>query len=332
MIKVSIVVTSYNIEKEIEKCIFSIINQTYSNIEVLIVDDGSKDNTVSVIKKIIHNDSRCKLYEKKNGGPSSARNFGKDKVLGDYVTFIDGDDYIDPDYIERLVNSSNNCDLVICGFKYIFLDGQKKDITAIDFSVSIDEFIDKYYISYIEKQLIFGPINKLYKKEIIKDVYFPEEYFIREDGIFVMDYINKCKTISSTSRTCGYNYIQHKTNQSLISKINSNELMADEVFYRKMLNNIQLGNIQISTGLISRIYVGTITTYTLKYLAYVNWNYKKSILLLKEIKNSKEYNDAVRDSMKHNISNIKYCLPSNILYLLLKIKYYSNLTIKSYSE
>lgn len=104
MKKVSIIIPSYNVENFIEKCISSLLKQTYNNIEIIVVNDGSKDNTGKIVKSIADNNSNVLYYEKENGGASSARNYGIDKATGDYILFVDSDDYVNDEYVESLVN------------------------------------------------------------------------------------------------------------------------------------------------------------------------------------------------------------------------------------
>ena len=116
---VSVIVPIYNVEDYLLTCIKSILNQTYTNIEVILVNDGSTDKSLDICKKIIRNDSRVRLISKKNGGLSEARNFGIDEALGEYYLFVDSDDYIKEDMIEKMViamNKERNIDLVICNY------------------------------------------------------------------------------------------------------------------------------------------------------------------------------------------------------------------------
>ena len=116
MEKISIIVPVYNIEEYIEKCVKSITKQTYKNLEIILVDDGSTDSAGKICDKLAEKDERIKVIHKKNGGLSSARNAGMKKATGDYICFIDGDDYISKDYcelmynalIERIINSKND--------------------------------------------------------------------------------------------------------------------------------------------------------------------------------------------------------------------------------
>ena len=121
---ISIIVPCYNAEKYIKKCIETIKNQTYKNLEVLLINDGSKDNTEKIIKKETSKDKRFKYYYKENGGLSDARNYGLDKFTGEYICFIDSDDYIEPNFIEELYNciKNNNCKISVCGLKRVYED------------------------------------------------------------------------------------------------------------------------------------------------------------------------------------------------------------------
>ena len=106
---ISVIVPVYNVEEYVEKCVLSIINQTYKNLEIILVDDGSTDNSGKICDEIAIKDNRIKVIHKKNGGLSDARNVGIDIAKGDYLGFVDSDDYIDPDMYSILLNNMNNC-------------------------------------------------------------------------------------------------------------------------------------------------------------------------------------------------------------------------------
>jgi glycosyltransferase involved in cell wall biosynthesis len=116
-IKVSIIVPVYNAEHTIIKCCDSIATQTYENLEIWLVDDGSTDGSFRLCKQLQMNDIRFNVIHKENGGVSSARNAGIKNATGDYVTFIDSDDYISPDYIEKMVCENQDADLIISGIQ-----------------------------------------------------------------------------------------------------------------------------------------------------------------------------------------------------------------------
>ena len=126
--KFSIIVPVYNVEKYIEKCLESILKQTYKNYEVIIVNDGSPDNSQKIIDKFIKKDKRFKSYKKENGGLSDARNYGLKFVSGDYILFIDSDDYINKDLLEELNKTINNYKVDLIRFSCTTVDEDGKII------------------------------------------------------------------------------------------------------------------------------------------------------------------------------------------------------------
>ena len=110
---ISIVIPIYNAEKYLEECLNSIKSQTYKNFEVIMVNDGSKDDSETICMNFLRSDSRFRYLKKANGGVSSARNLGLDNVKGDYITFIDADDWIDENHLELLINSIKKSILIL---------------------------------------------------------------------------------------------------------------------------------------------------------------------------------------------------------------------------
>ena len=175
---VSIIVPIYNKEKELKQCIESVINQTYTNLEIILVNDGSKDLSREICEKFLKSDSRIKLINKKNEGVELARVTGLKYATGDYVTFVDSDDWLSNDAIELLVNAieKENAD-VSFGNYYRVLDRYgiiKKCIHADIYNnliITKDQFMKKYYDSFCGGGIF--PINmwgKLYRKSLIKSV------------------------------------------------------------------------------------------------------------------------------------------------------------------
>ena len=115
-VKVSIIVPVYNVEKYIKKCLDSLVHQTLSDIEIIVVNDGSPDNSELIINQYLKKYSNIKYFKKENGGQGSARNFGLSKAIGKYIMFVDSDDYVDITMAEKMYNSAiaNNSDMVIC--------------------------------------------------------------------------------------------------------------------------------------------------------------------------------------------------------------------------
>lgn len=196
LLKVSIIVPVYKAEPYIRKCIDSILSQTFTNFELLLIDDGSPDNCGKICDEYAELDTRVHVFHKENGGVSAARNLGLDHAKGDYVCFIDSDDWIDPDMLETLIGweQKKQTDLLFLGLKCE---------SAVDCSDTmellqkisgvyegINSVIKACYI--LETNEIFGwTCNKLFRNCIIQDhhIKFNEEISIQEDHIFTLAYL-----------------------------------------------------------------------------------------------------------------------------------------------
>ena len=182
--KVSVIVAAYNIEKYIARCLDSILNQTYKNLEIIVVNDGSSDNTGEIIDKYSEKDTRIKVIHKENGGVSSARNKGIDMSTGDYIGFVDGDDTIEPDMYEILVKNAikYNADISHCGYKILEVD--KETLFYGSGKVVVQNrkkgILDLFDGTIVEPSLC----NKIFRKKIIGDVRLDENIKINEDLLF----------------------------------------------------------------------------------------------------------------------------------------------------
>ena len=170
---VSIIVPVYNVQKYIKQCLDSILNQSYKNIEIILVDDGSKDDSGYFCDCISKLDSRVKVLHKENGGLSSARNSGLEISTGEYIVFIDSDDWIELDYIEKLYSNiiNYNADIAVCGVKKVWDDGKEcqmtnfKSISCFNSKESMKELIK-------ERNLNVAVWNKMYKKSLLDGIEF----------------------------------------------------------------------------------------------------------------------------------------------------------------
>ncbi len=201
--KISVIVSAYNTEKYIEKCIESILNQTYKNIEVIIVDDCSTDSTLKIIKKLEKNDNRIKIIEnKQNMGLSYSRNIALENSTGDYIGYIDSDDYIEENYYEELLNTilENKADISVCDMKLIYED------TEMEFRTVCGSSTDK--IDFINNGLAASACNKLFKKEVIRMYKFAEGK-INEDLAVILPIVINNKTVYNPN--VFYNYIQRNS-------------------------------------------------------------------------------------------------------------------------
>lgn len=192
---VSIIIPIYKVEKYICKCIESVINQTYKNLEIILVDDGSPDNCPLICDEYAKKDGRIVVKHKKNGGLSDARNTGLDIANGEYLFFLDSDDYIAEDAIEKLyrILTETNSDLAICNYEYVSESGIL-DI-LIDSPIK-NEVMDRdlLFTKLTEQRNWFYVVawNKLYKKSLFNNLRFPVGQ-VNEDEFIVHKVFLKCK-------------------------------------------------------------------------------------------------------------------------------------------
>ena len=168
MIKFSVIVPVYNVEKYIDKCLNCLVNQTYKNIEIIVVNDGSPDNSQKIIDKYVNKYDNVKSYIKKNGGLSDARNFGLKYAQGEYISFIDSDDYVSKNMFKVINDSISNKDYDLIYFDYTVVSSKYKKLFNKEFYC-----IDNENVSDIE-YLFSDPCawNKIYKRKFLKDVEF----------------------------------------------------------------------------------------------------------------------------------------------------------------
>lgn len=194
---ISIIVPVYNAESTLDKCVDSIINQTFTNWELLLINDGSKDYSGKICDEYAAKDPRIKVFHKKNGGVSSARNIGLDNAQGEWIAFCDSDDWISFDFLDVFISYDLSlCDFYISGVQLIGSDFQilPPDICLdLDNVALLDDILNKIYFT--------APWGKLYKKQIIEDggIRFNEKLKIGEDTDFILNYllyIDKIRLIS----------------------------------------------------------------------------------------------------------------------------------------
>ncbi len=188
---ISIIIPVYKVEKYLPRCIESVLNQTYKNFELILVDDGSPDNSGKICDEYALKDNRIKVIHKENGGVSSARNAGVDVVTGKYINFVDSDDWVPNNSLKSLYDAiiESNADLSIGGYenrgkriKIIKYESEEIDFTSIS---------DKQIIDVVNRTCMYGPCCKLYKSELIKNnrVFFNQNIKLGEDTLFVRNYL-----------------------------------------------------------------------------------------------------------------------------------------------
>ena len=230
---ISVIVPVYKVEPYLRQCVDSILGQTFRDFELILVDDGSPDGCPAICDEYAEQDSRVKVIHKENGGLSSARNAGLDVAKGEYIAFVDSDDWIHPEMLDTMQNriQQHHADMAICGVESVYEDdGKIVHHTLTDAVLSQDDMVGKlatqawYYII---------ACNKLYRKKIFEVLRYPEGY-IHEDAAIIHRIIGLCKCIVTVEQPF-YNYRQ--TGNSImrsalnIQRTDNLSALADRVQY-----------------------------------------------------------------------------------------------------
>lgn len=206
---ISLIIPCYNAERSLEKCLNSVVQQSYKNLEIIIVDDGSADGTSTIYKKFESRDERIKIIKQENSGVSKARNRGVKSAAGEYICFVDSDDWVEPDYCSELYNSliKENADIAIVEASYEDADGNIVYIKP----TSEEKIIDgkRALALLLEDNVIQShPWGKLYKVSFFKNVNFPENLKCFEDYSTLFKIFDKAVKVVKSNRQL-YHYIQH---------------------------------------------------------------------------------------------------------------------------
>ena len=209
---ISVVVPVYNVEKYVEQCVHSIINQKYKNLEIIVVDDGSTDSSGRLCDEMLALDKRIKVIHKENGGLADARNVGIEHANGNLIGFVDSDDYIHPDFYEELYNlmEKEETDIAECQFLRVDVENIERVQEIIDEANSRLEYQATTQDNISALRNLYGPRlqpyikkvvvwNKLYKKSLFDDVRFPVGK-LHEDEFTTYKILYNCKNIVSTNR------------------------------------------------------------------------------------------------------------------------------------
>lgn len=320
--KISIIVPVYNGELYISKCIDSILSQTFTDFEVIIVNDGSKDKTGEICKEISIKDKRVKIYNKENGGVSSARNHGIDRCSGQYIMFIDSDDWIEQNSLEVLMGNIQNDenDIII----YSRVDDYRSDnklvksiIKGISNKMKIDiDKMNEYFIYLFKSIDIPSSCNKVFKLDIVKNnnIKYNTSMIFYEDFDFNLRYLLLSKSILVIP-----DILYHYNINSEIDYISKRDKLnlAEDVHYLLQSLDCFLKKISLKNDEIIYIYEYITCLYSLCFNKIINYNcdMKNKIEVLKFIKNDKYFINMV-DNYGINMRFYKILVP------LLNIKQY----------
>lgn len=236
--KLSIIVPVYKVESFLDKCVESILAQSFVDFELILVDDGSPDNCGKMCDSWAEKDHRIKVVHKENGGLSDARNAGIDIAQGEYIGLVDSDDYIKPDMFEVLIRNleQHNADLSMCGYADVYADGIRKE--SLDRRVYVWNQEEAIHQILLGKLLSVHAWVKLYKRELFDHVRYPKGK-ISEDAYIIMDILKQIRTAVFTPYSAYY-YVHRgdSINTSLYRKIDLSRIEAHWKNYKYICKNM----------------------------------------------------------------------------------------------
>lgn len=227
---ISIIIPVYNVENYLERCVDSVLQQSYSNFEIILIDDGSKDNSGKICDELVKKDSRISAYHIPNGGVGNARNYGLTKVHGAWYTFVDSDDWIEVEYLMTLYRNAiqNNCDVSACGYVFnseysLGIDNSQTEMKVLENSVDCIR-------NFISPGLSLNGMStlKLYRYEKFKNVQFDTELKVNEDCKYTFELFKICDRACVTSDRLYHWFV--RSDSACHSKPTSLNFSAADVF------------------------------------------------------------------------------------------------------
>ena len=303
--KVSVIIPVWGVEKYISKCLDSLVNQTLEEIEIIVVNDGSLDNSQKIIDEYVKKyPTKVKSFIKENGGQGSARNFGLKKANGEYIGYVDSDDFVELDMYEKMYNKAKekNLDIVICG-SYNVDENNNNKVVDLDKII----FEDKKTNSFFGRMAVW---NKIYKKEIVEKLEFRSKVWY-EDLDFTLKALSNAKKIDYINEPF-YDYLIREGSTMNNSNIDRNlEILSA---FNEIINNKKIDEEILEFLAIDHIYISAVV----RVLNADADNNKKNIVI-------NELINYIEDKFS-NYKNNKYIhtLSRNrkIIYNLIKIKQY----------
>lgn len=288
---VSVIIPVYNTEKYLDKCISSVRAQTYKNIEIFLLDDGSSDRSGEICDRHAAEDKRIQVVHACNSGVSHARNLGIQRASGKYLFFVDSDDYIDSGMITDQVSAMENECADLC------ISALSQENLASGFSIDINKQCDSEMTFLLKNHLLFGPVVKLYRRDIVNKygIVFSENFSYGEDLLFNLGYLRYVDRICYINR-CYYHYVRENT-QSLSQKVRWDAFENDVVLHwalKKWLLEKKLMSKTAQRFLSDRV-VGTASdAIALVYRQDCPWNRLEQLRYIRKIL----HNDLLAESLQ----------------------------------
>lgn len=331
---VSIIVPVYNSEEYLEKCIDSIINQTYKNLEIILINDGSKDKSIDICKKYENKDSRIKIIDKKNEGAAATRNLGIDVSKGEYIMFVDSDDYIDKKLVEASIiqNQKNDYDVVISKVelfddKYIETYCYYENDLIVTEKIK-EELIKSIFLDNKENKFthIEGPVAKLIKKDFItkNNIRFNTKLIYGEDLVFSLEIYTKTSNIFFVNK---FLYFYRKNENSVTHSFDKNMIANLKETQQDIVRILKINNIE--NKYVDEVYYNRIKQFEkiVRQYFFCKKNEKKYYELKKEFidfSNSDFVQETIKNIKKEKLhftrKVIVFCLKKRAFFIL-KIYY-----------
>lgn len=328
---ISVIVPVYNVEKYLNKCVDSILNQTYTNIEIILVDDGSKDKSGSICDEYEKTDKRVKTIHQSNAGVCSARNIALSESKGKWVAFIDSDDWVEKKYIEELYKCAikTNSDIVACGYNRV--TGSNKE--CINNSGETTELSPReFLIKVLNPQTGMGFCHmKLYKRKIIKDVLFNVNLSVGEDALFNEQIVSNMDKMCILQKAL-YNY---RINQNSVVRRYDAEYAIKYLRAMEITKEYLLKKYSEDEEIIQNYYnfvAFHVLLVAVNYCYTKDNNSKNKTELFKQVCNYSEFKDGIKISNYNNLSLTRkitlFTIKHKIYFLTKSICYIRNIQNK----
>ena len=316
---ISVIVPVYNVEKYISRCIESIMKQTYKNIEIILIDDGSTDNSGKICDEYSLKDDRINVIHKKNGGLSDARNTGLDIAKGKYISLIDSDDFVSKFFIETLYNTckNENCEIAICEYERVY--EEKEEISDLENDNKVEIYNSKQMLQKIySKDYLITTVawNKLYKAEILKNIRYPVGKLHEDEAITykILYGVNKVAIIRKKLYYYYYDINSIMNKKYNLKRLDILDALKERMIFFKEKNEIELFELS------SKQYtLALINCYVL-----CRRNIENSEDLQKKL--LKQFRDNSRDVIKYK--NIKLKTKLVIIFASIFPKLYGKMFVK----
>lgn len=334
-VKVSVIVPVYNVEKYVARCLNSLINQTLHDIEIIIVNDGTKDNSLKICQEYEKKDHRIKIYSKENEGLGLTRNYGLKIATGEYVAFLDSDDYIDLDFYEKLYNDAkkNETDASFADikihksddniFQRDYMPFRNKVVSSKIFMYNLLHVKNKE--EYKNEYMGISVWRSIYKREILEKnniIFVSERKFISEDIIFNIDFCMNSEKLSFIDNTY---YYYCSNGSSLTTTYKKDKFEKSIILYEELIRRLkEYGEYDIVKKGLSNFFLGYVRT-VIKQESNNNVALKEQLKRIKEIVRNKYVINAIKDKQYESISREIYDLFIKLkmtipLYVFSKIK------------